>query len=466
MSKESNLQSILAEFENAFSKEARSLIIHKISDDIYKKEGPRIGDILTELDDLVYKTYEPIAKRNRMLILSEENSDILVSYISASELNEYKYLLILDSIDGSVNMLNNLVFGTNIAFGTINHDKKKFTIGDIEAVFVAEFLSKRAFKWIKGSHPIIQPAVYEGEKWRKNRTLSAQVFEVPDSKSYETPSYTERIIYQERLLKLFRSIFKGKQRRAVDCTGLRMLEICEKNILAYGDVRGATRLWDSIPSLRYLLEFKAIKTYDYRLKEYNLDMPIFSLKNGLVHFHTDLGNSMIIILKEFESRILQEKAYIVTGKWKDEPKVGKAKVFIVFGHDRGDAFELKSFLRKKGFDEPIMLEEKPFRGRTIIEKFEEETADVGLVFVLLTPDDIVLSKTENGQESRARENVIFELGYFYGKFSRKSGQVIPLYKGNTNIFSDFLGIGYIDITNGIKSAIPDIEQELEGGKWL
>jgi predicted nucleotide-binding protein len=57
---------------------------------------------------------------------------------------------------------------------------------------------------------------------------------------------------------------------------------------------------------------------------------------------------------------------------------------------------------------------------TVIEKFEEN-ADVQYALVLLTPDDIgyeVADATKPEEERdlrlRARQNVIFELGYFVG----------------------------------------------------
>lgn len=55
----------------------------------------------------------------------------------------------------------------------------------------------------------------------------------------------------------------------------------------------------------------------------------------------------------------------------------------------------------------------------IIESFEEEAEGVGLVFILLTSDDFM-----DDTSVWARQNVIFELGYFIGKLGRKSGKVI------------------------------------------
>ena len=62
---------------------------------------------------------------------------------------------------------------------------------------------------------------------------------------------------------------------------------------------------------------------------------------------------------------------------------------------------------------------------------------------------------------RARQNVIFELGYFIGKLGRKSGRVILLLKGMVDIPSDLNGILYIHIDNGIQEAGEEIRKAIE-----
>jgi len=69
---------------------------------------------------------------------------------------------------------------------------------------------------------------------------------------------------------------------------------------------------------------------------------------------------------------------------------------------------------------PIILNEQANEGRTIIEKFEEESQEVSAVIVLLSGDDICIDKENQRKRlKRARQNVVFELGYFIGKFGRK-----------------------------------------------
>jgi len=85
----------------------------------------------------------------------------------------------------------------------------------------------------------------------------------------------------------------------------------------------------------------------------------------------------------------------------------------------------------------LILNEQPDRGQTVIEKFESHTGDAGFAIVLLTPDDIAVSK-EGLQSRRARQNVIFELGYFVGKLGRRNVCLIEV--GEVESFSDYYGV--------------------------
>jgi len=52
---------------------------------------------------------------------------------------------------------------------------------------------------------------------------------------------------------------------------------------------------------------------------------------------------------------------------------------------------------------------------------------------------IGLSQASNDEHRRARQNVIFELGFFYGLLGRYEGRVIALRKGDVEIPSDIHG---------------------------
>jgi predicted nucleotide-binding protein len=115
------------------------------------------------------------------------------------------------------------------------------------------------------------------------------------------------------------------------------------------------------------------------------------------------------------------------------------KVFVVHGHDEAARQAVARFLEQLGL-EAIILSEQPDQGRTIIEKFEDCAADVGFTVVLLTPDDLALATTASASASRARQNVIFELGYFAGKLGR--GRACLMRNGVVEIPSDLYGVIY------------------------
>ncbi len=124
---------------------------------------------------------------------------------------------------------------------------------------------------------------------------------------------------------------------------------------------------------------------------------------------------------------------------KPSPKDTK-KVFIVHGHD-GEALQgVARFIEKIGLTS-IILHEQVNKGQTIIEKIEKYT-DVGFAVVLLTPDDKLTDK-DSKPVSRARQNVILELGYFLGGLGRD--KVCVLKKGGVEMPSDFEGVVWVEL---------------------
>jgi predicted nucleotide-binding protein len=114
------------------------------------------------------------------------------------------------------------------------------------------------------------------------------------------------------------------------------------------------------------------------------------------------------------------------------------QVFIVHGHDDGAKEAVARFVTKLGFD-PVILHERPNEGRTLIEKFEGHS-DVAFALVLFTPDDTAHSKKDGREEARARQNVVFELGFFIAKLGRERVAVL-LWEGVAKP-SDYDGVVY------------------------
>lgn len=123
-------------------------------------------------------------------------------------------------------------------------------------------------------------------------------------------------------------------------------------------------------------------------------------------------------------------------------EVSGHKVFLVHGHDDLALHESARFLEKLQ-QNVVILREQPNQGRTIVEKFEDY-ADVGFAVVLLTTDDIGGPKALPPDRllPRARQNVVFELGYFIGRLGRN--RVCALYRTGVEIPSDYAGVLYIE----------------------
>lgn len=117
-------------------------------------------------------------------------------------------------------------------------------------------------------------------------------------------------------------------------------------------------------------------------------------------------------------------------------------VFLVHGADHGVKDTVARYLTKLNLN-PIILHEQPNLGDTIIEKLER-TSPVAFSVVLLTPDDKACPIADPSEpKSRARQNVVFELGFFIGRLGR--GKVCALYTEGVELPSDFQGVVYIPL---------------------
>lgn len=139
------------------------------------------------------------------------------------------------------------------------------------------------------------------------------------------------------------------------------------------------------------------------------------------------------------------------------------KIFVVHGHDNSFKDETCVFLSEIGF-EPIVLHRQPDGGLTVIEKFEKYS-NVRYAVVLLSPDDYGFKAEELQKpasdrkgEFRARQNVIFELGFFIGSLGRQS--VCCLFKG-VELPSDISGLIYKTVNKSIEEVGYEIIKELK-----
>lgn len=139
------------------------------------------------------------------------------------------------------------------------------------------------------------------------------------------------------------------------------------------------------------------------------------------------------------------------------------QIFVVHGHDEQRKLAVVRFLEQLKF-KAVVLDEQVSGGKTLPEKFEHYS-NVHYAVILLTPDDLGTSRVQvesaktSGNESfdklqgvedalnpRARQNVVFELGFFYGKLGRSNTCV--LLAGGVENPSDIHGVVYVNFDEG------------------
>ena len=151
------------------------------------------------------------------------------------------------------------------------------------------------------------------------------------------------------------------------------------------------------------------------------------------------------MIEEIEEYWADEQPTSPSPAAQENERTNTKEVFVIHGRDNEAKETVARFLEKLALT-PVILHEQPNQGRTIIEKFEQH-AQVGFAVALLTPDDVgALKNEEKKLKPRARQNVVFELGYFLGRLGRK--RVCALIKGNVEPPSDYDGVVYISLDDG------------------
>lgn len=120
-----------------------------------------------------------------------------------------------------------------------------------------------------------------------------------------------------------------------------------------------------------------------------------------------------------------------------------SKVFIVHGHNGELRERVARIIERQGLT-AVILNEQSNQGKTIIEKLEIEGDAAGAV-CLFTADDEGRAQAEQSAKPRARQNVVFEAGYFIGRLGREN--VAILVDKGIEIPSDLQGVVYTGSDN-------------------
>ena len=120
-------------------------------------------------------------------------------------------------------------------------------------------------------------------------------------------------------------------------------------------------------------------------------------------------------------------------------------IFIVHGRDEASKHEVARFVQDVTSRKPIILSEQSNDGLTLIEKFEQAAQDAAYAIVISTGDDVgrLSDELDADLKPRARQNVVFELGYFFGALGRN--RVTMLYQNDVERPSDTDGFVHIPL---------------------
>ena len=181
---------------------------------------------------------------------------------------------------------------------------------------------------------------------------------------------------------------------------------------------------------------------DYSLMIFTSDTPDSEFQAAYVRGLESAASVLESMIEEIEEYWEEDEQSSKSSNSGVKTQKSTNEVFVIHGRDEGAKQTVARFLERLSL-KPVILHEQPNEGRTIIEKFEDH-AHVGFAVVLLTPDDVgSLKEEKTNLKSRARQNVIFEFGYFIGKLGRK--RVCALVKGDVEKPSDYDGVLYIPL---------------------
>ena len=134
-------------------------------------------------------------------------------------------------------------------------------------------------------------------------------------------------------------------------------------------------------------------------------------------------------------------------------------VFVVHGHDADGLTEVEDFLKANEV-EAVVLTRLAGDDQSLFQRFMRFGTKANFAIVVMSADDFGASRMqyeadgvgERALQFRARQNVILELGFFYGRLGWEN--VFVLYKAPDRVFpnferpSDLDGVVFHSMTNG------------------
>lgn len=185
------------------------------------------------------------------------------------------------------------------------------------------------------------------------------------------------------------------------------------------------------------------------------------LAQGGVQFRTDEGpivnvyNTGTVQVQGRDKAELEAKLGKVPGA-APAKRAAKAQapvdVFVVYGHDEDAKTKAEAMLRRWGCN-PILLDQIPAEGFTLIEKLEKYGRQAPFAVVLATADDVYLiDEAANEKEFRARQNVVLELGMMLAHLGRPNVAILLEDKVGMRKPSDIDGLEYLPFKKSVNDA--------------
>ena len=116
------------------------------------------------------------------------------------------------------------------------------------------------------------------------------------------------------------------------------------------------------------------------------------------------------------------------------------RVFVSHGRSQ-DWHAVQAFIERDVGLATLELAQEPNLGRTIIEKLYENSLKCDSAVIVMTGDDVV-----DSEAARVRENVMHEIGFFQGRWSRRV--VVLLHEEGVSIPTNLAGVAYIPFPQG------------------
>lgn len=118
-------------------------------------------------------------------------------------------------------------------------------------------------------------------------------------------------------------------------------------------------------------------------------------------------------------------------------------IFIIHGRDNSRKYEVARLVSSVTKSDAVILHEQTNAGRTILEKLIDSAESAAYAVILATADDLGRLRGDPNERPRARQNVVFEAGYFFGRLGRS--RVAFLHDAGIEIPSDLDGLVRIQL---------------------